>query len=208
MTKCILQRLLDIAYRNKLSHLGSCLTSIDIIYNIYAQKAKDDIFILSNGHAGLALYCVLEHFFKVNAEELLHKHGIHPCYDKDNFIDCSTGSLGLGLLIGIGHALGNKQKHVHVLISDGECVEGSIWEGLRFIYEKNITNISVYVNANGYCAYDKVNIDYLTSRLKTFLPSINIFNTNVDTYPFLQGVDAHYYVMTEEDKNYYEKTIC
>ena len=93
---------------------------------------------------------------------------------------------------------------MYVLLSDGECEEGSVWESLRFIKEQNIENIEVYVNANGYAAYDKVDVKYLVDRLKVFLPSINIRYTNVNQYPFLRGLNAHYHVMSEED---YKSTL-
>jgi transketolase len=198
------QRILEIAYKHKLSHLGSYLSAVDIIDEIYHSKNEEDIFILSSGHAALALYVVLEKYEDKNAEELFLKHGGHPHRDEANGIYCSTGSLGLGITVAVGRALANKDRKVHVLISDGESAEGSVWEALRFIQENNLTNIEVYVNVNGYAAYDKVDVKYLVDRLKVFLPSINIRYTNVNQYPFLRGLNAHYHVMSEED---YKSTL-
>ena len=193
------KRILEIAYKHKLGHLGSYLSAADIVDEIYKNKDKDDIFILSSGHAALALYAALEKYESKNAEELFLKHGGHPHRDEENGIYCSTGSLGLGITVAVGRALANKNRKVHVLISDGESAEGSVWEALRFIQESNLTNIEVYVNVNGYAAYDKVDIKYLVDRLEVFLPSINIRYTNVNQYPFLRGLNAHYHVMSEED---------
>ena len=198
------QRILEIAYKHKLSHLGSYLSAVDIIDEIYKEKKPEDIFILSSGHAALALYVVLEKYEDKNAEELFLKHGGHPHRDEDNGIYCSTGSLGLGITVAVGRALANQDRKVHVLISDGESAEGSVWEALRFIQENNLTNIEVYVNVNGYAAYDKVDTKYLVDRLEAFLPSINIKYTNVNQYPFLRGLNAHYHVMSEED---YKSTL-
>ena len=198
------KRILEIAYKHKLSHLGSYLSAVDIIDEIYHSKNEEDIFILSSGHAALALYVVLEKYEDKNAEELFIKHGGHPHRDEANGIYCSTGSLGLGITVAVGRALANKNRKVHVLISDGEAAEGSVWEALRFIQESNLTNIEVYVNVNGYAAYDKVDIKYLADRLKAFLPSINIRYTDVNQYPFLRGLNAHYHVMSEED---YKSTL-
>ena len=198
------KRILEIAYKHKLSHLGSYLSAVGIIDEIYKSKNKEDIFILSSGHAALALYVALEKYEGKNAEELFLKHGGHPHRDEDNGIYCSTGSLGLGITVAVGRALANKNRKVHVLISDGESAEGSVWEALRFIQENNLTNIEVYVNVNGYAAYDKVDIKYLADRLKAFLPSINIKYTNVNQYPFLRGLNAHYHIMSEED---YKSTL-
>ena len=193
------KRILEIAYKYKLGHLGSYLSAAGIVDEIYENKDPDDIFILSSGHAALALYAALEKYEGKNAEELFLKHGGHPHRDEENGIYCSTGSLGLGITVAVGRALANKNRKVHVLISDGESAEGSVWEALRFIKENNLSNIEVYVNVNGYAAYDKVDIKYLVDRLKVFLPTINIRYTSVNQYPFLRGLNAHYHVMSEKD---------
>jgi transketolase len=193
------KRILDIAYKNKLSHLGSYISSVDIIDEIYNKKETDDIFILSSGHAALALYVVIEKYEGIDAEILFKKHGGHPHRDESNKLYCSTGSLGLGITIAVGRALANPSRYVYVLISDGESAEGSVWESLRFIHEQNIKNIIVYVNINGYAAYDKIDKDYLSKRLLSFLPDINLRYTSVNQYPFLKGINAHYHVMSEED---------
>jgi len=193
------KRILEIAYKHKLGHLGSYLSAASIVDEIYENKDPDDIFILSSGHASLALYAALEKYEGKDAEELFLKHGGHPHRDEDNGIYCSTGSLGLGITVAVGRALANKNRKVHVLISDGESAEGSVWEALRFIKESNLPNIEVYVNVNGYAAYDKVDVKYLVDRLKVFLPTINIRYTSVNQYPFLRGLNAHYHVMSEED---------
>ena len=193
------KRLVEIAYKNKLGHLGSYFSSLEIIDEIYSRMEKDDIFILSSGHAALALYVCLEKYKGVNAEMLFEKHGGHPHRDEENFIYCSTGSLGLGITVALGRAVANPKREVYVLISDGECAEGSIWESLKTIYEESIRNITVYVNVNGYAAYKEVEKQYLVDRLESFLPSINIRYTNVEQFPFLKGLNAHYHVMNEEN---------
>ena len=192
-------RILEIAHKHKLSHLGSYLSAVEIIDEIYSNKNPEDIFILSSGHAALALYVVLEKYEGKNAEELFIKHGGHPHRNEDDGIYCSTGSLGLGITVAVGRALANPNRKVYVLISDGETAEGSVWEALRFIKESNLSNIKIYVNVNGYAAYDKVDVTYLVDRLKVFLPTINIKYTSVNQYPFLRGLNAHYHVMSEED---------
>ena len=193
------KRIAEIAYKHKLSHLGSYFSSLEIIEEIYKEKSEDDIFILSSGHAALALYVVMEKYEGTNAEEMFLKHGGHPHRDEQNKIYCSTGSLGLGLLVAIGRAMANKNRKVYCLISDGESAEGSIWEGLRFIKESKLDNIKVYVNINGYAAYDAVDVEYLEKRLVAFLPEINLRRTNVSHYSFLCGLNAHYHVMKEDD---------
>jgi transketolase len=195
------KRIAVIAYKHKLGHLGTYFSSVDIIDEIYSRMDKDDIFILSSGHAALALYACLEKYKGQDAEALFLKHGGHPHRDEEKGIYCSTGSLGLGLCIALGRAVANPKREVYVLISDGECAEGSIWEALKTIYEEGISNITVYVNVNGYAAYKEVEKQYLVDRLESFLPSINIRYTNVEQYSFLKGLNAHYHVMNEENYN-------
>lgn len=210
MIKKLRKRLLQISYDNKLSHIGSCLTALDIIYKIYRKMGDNDKFILSSGHAGLALYVVLEHFYGYNAEELLHKHGIHPCKDSEKGIICSTGSLGQGITVGIGHAIANSKNNVYVLCSDGEAAEGSFMESLRFLEEnKQIKNIVVYINYNGYGAYKKVerkNLEYQLFDLKK-RGVVKVIDTrnSLDRYEsVLNGLSAHYKTLTEKDY----KEIC
>ena len=198
------KRIVEISYHNKLSHLGSNLSSVDILDKIFSLMNKDDIFILSSGHAALALYVVLEKYKNVSAEYLYKTHGCHPHLDEKNHVYCSTGSLGTGLPVAVGRAVSNQNINVYCLISDGECAEGSIWESLQFIYNKNIRNIKVFVNINGYSAYDSVNKPYLEKRLKCFLPEINLEYSSVEKFNFLNGLNAHYHIMDDAD---YEKAL-
>ncbi len=193
------KRLIDITYQERLSHLSSTLSALPIIEEIYNKKADDEVFILSNGHAGLALYVVLESKYGIDPVMLLHKHGIHPGKDLENKLYCSTGSLGSGLPIAVGHALSNPDKQVYCMISDGECAEGSIWESLRFINDNKVDNLQVYVNINGLGAYDAVDRDLLANRLLAFLPRINIRMSEVPNWSFAQGLLTHYYVLKPED---------
>jgi transketolase N-terminal domain/subunit len=193
------ERILEISIKHNLSHLGSCFTALPIIFEIYNKKKPEDKFVLSNGHAGLALYVVLEHFYNVDAEHLLETHGIHPERDLGNFIDVSTGSLGLGITIATGIALANPNIKVYCVISDGESAEGSIWEALRFIDENQIKNIEIHANVNGWAAYKPVNSDKLTQRLKSFLPGINIHYTDVNEIIQFETSLAAHYVMANKD---------
>lgn len=198
------KRVLEIANKHKLSHLGSYFSALEIIDSIYRKMTKEDIFILSSGHAALALYVCLEKHRGLNAEELFLKHGGHPHRDEENFIHCSTGSLGLGITVAIGRAIANPNRKVYVLLSDGECAEGSVWEALKTIYEERIDNIEIHVNINGYAAYKTVDAEYLTRRLQTFLPSIQLHYTTVEHFSFLKGLNAHYHIMKGND---YEQAL-
>jgi transketolase len=195
----LVKRILDISYQEKLSHLSSCLSALPILEEIYAKKEDDEIFILSNGHAGLALYVVLEEKYGIDPVALLHKHGIHPGKDLDNKLYCSTGSLGSGLPIAVGHALADRTKNVYCMISDGECAEGSIWESLRFIQTAKLDNLHVYANINGMSAYEYLDVEYLSNRLKVFLPRINLRVSEPVEFSFAKGLLTHYYVMKPGD---------
>ena len=197
--KKLYRRLLDICYHNKLHHLGSYFSCLHILDEIHGQMNKDDIFILSNGHAVVALYVILEKYEGRNAEDLFHKHGVHPHRDVSSGIHCSTGSLGMGLTVATGYALANRDRKVYCLISDGECGEGSIWESLRFIYEAKLDNLEVYVNVNGMIAYDFIDKEYIINRLRAFLPRINIRETEPPKWPWAEGILTHYYVLKPED---------
>lgn len=201
------KRLLKLLYEHNEEHVGSCFSCVDIIDEIFKNKDPQDIFILSNGHAAYALYSVLEKYYDhIDADEMVMKHGGHPNRDEANHVYCSTGSLGMGIMMAVGRALADKTKTVHVMISDGESTEGSVWEALRYIEEKNVTNIEVYMNANGYACYDEMDVDYLEKRCKAFLPRIRFHRTEKQTFPFpfLHGLDAHYIKM---NKDQYETAL-
>jgi len=193
------RRLIDITYQERLSHLSSTLSALPIIEEIYSRRQDDEVFILSNGHAGLALYVVLEKYYGVDPVAMLHKHGIHPGRDLENHLYCSTGSLGSGLLIAVGHALATPDKNVYCMISDGECAEGSIWEALRFINDNKIDNLHIYANVNGMGAYDKIDSVTLSHRLVAFLPRINIRYSYPPAWSFAKDLLTHYYVLKPED---------
>ena len=110
-----MKRILEISYKHNLSHIGSCLTMYPIIEQIYNEKKENDIVILSAGHAGLAQYVQIEKHSKglINAEDLLNNMGIHPIRDINNGIYVSTGSLGSGILVGVGVAISNKNRNVY-----------------------------------------------------------------------------------------------
>lgn len=203
--KQLKNRILEISYKNKLSHLSSTLSAVDIISDIYEDKNPDDIFVLSQGQAGLALYVVLEKFEDRNVEHLLEKHGIHPNRDLSYGIHVSSGSLGHGLPIALGMAISDKSRNVFCLISDGECMEGSIYEALRLKEKLEVDNLHVYINYNGYSAYSKIEEHELAARLGQSFKDIFDKDQFIDTsyiydeFPLLKGYEGHYYTLTNED---------
>lgn len=200
------QRIIDISYKHKLSHLSSCLTSVNIIDKIYTVRRQEEVrkrqvepFILSNGHAALALYVVLEKYEGKDAEKLYLKHGTHPNRDLDDGIFCTTGSLGQGISVAVGMAIASPDRNVYVLMSDGECAEGSVWESLAIAEKLKLENLRVTVVANGYGAYGNIDVDTLDKRLMEFYPTLCI-RVNVFQLPeWIQGISGHYHVMSEKE---------
>jgi transketolase len=175
MSKNIRKKLIMMHYRSKASHIGSALSIVDIlvvlyfkVLNIdpnYPEWKERDRFILSKGHAASALYCVLAEkgFFE---EKLLDGYCInggklseHP--DKISLpgIEASTGSLGHGLPIGVGMAFAakkdKKEYKIFVLMSDGECEEGSVWEAATTAGRLKLDNLVTIVDYNKLQAYDR-----------------------------------------------------
>ncbi len=146
---------------------------------IYEEFEVEDIFVLSNGHAASALYVALEHYRGIDSNILFEKMGDHPKRDSTLGIHCSTGSLGMGITVAVGMAMASPRFKVNCLISDGECAEGSVWESLKFISKRELSNLRVYVNLNGWAAYDPVDSETLEHQLRSIYPKIEIRHTNM-----------------------------
>ena len=188
------RRVLDISYKKKLSHIGSCLSSMATLEYIFEQKENDEKFVLSAGHIGLGLYVLLEQYGH-DAEDLFDRCGVHP--DRlfaPEAIDCSTGSLGLGLSIATGMAFANRNKNVWCLISDGEAAEGVIYESLNVKEKYNLHNLKVYCNYNQYGAYDETSLQRLRR-----LPGLTVVDSSQHWFIKKYGQEAHYKVLNEEE---------
>jgi transketolase len=122
-----------------------------------------DRFVLSKGHAALALYAALHERGWIDDETLASYcsdrtlAGTHPDHHLPG-IDFSTGSLGQGLAFGAGAALAarlsSSHRRVFVLVSDAECNEGSLWESVMFAAQHRLSNLVAIVDANGQQALD------------------------------------------------------
>ena len=156
------------AYKAKEGHIPSAISIVDILYVLYSKvlrislsKIDDperDIFILSKGHASLGIYATLKHF-KFIGENALSQFatfnsilGGHPDKNKIPGIEASTGSLGHGLPIAVGHAysakLSNSDKKIFVLIGDGEANEGAVWEAVLFAATHKLSNLTCIIDHN------------------------------------------------------------
>lgn len=167
ITRLIRGKVLEMAHKADVAHLASALSCVDIlavlywkILNIDPKNPKDpdrDIFILSKGHAAMALYATLAYkgFFPEEMLETFGKDGTyfaeHPDPDIKG-VETTTGSLGHGFPVGIGMALAGhiqgKNYKVYALLSDGECNEGSVWEAAMFAPAHKLENVVVIVDFN------------------------------------------------------------
>src|SRR5260221_1674999 len=150
------------------SHVGSVLSMADIVAVLYGDimrldplhptRPDRDRFILSKGHAGAGIYAALAEsgFFPI---EWLEKHcadgsvlSRHVSHKGVPGVELSTGSLGHGLPVGAGMAYGAKLdealRRVFVLLSDGECDEGSTWEAVLFAAHHKLDNLTAIVDYN------------------------------------------------------------
>lgn len=148
------------------AHIGGALSIVDILSVLYAKvmninmKNPKDRFILSKGHGFLGLLSVLhcKGFISKKIISTFQKNGseiiAHPIENKKLGIESSNGSLGQGLSFGIGLAIAYKKKkktgNIYVLIGDGECYEGSIWESAITATEQKLDNLFLIVDSNGY----------------------------------------------------------
>ena len=151
----------------KTMHWGGALSCIDILSTLYGEvlkvngnPSKSDIFILSKGHAGSALYAVLEQIGALTETQLeqYRRDGTKLTelaeYNKELGIECSGGSLGLGLSYAAGIALAMKKKNmktkVYVLLGDGEINEGSVWEAVMFAAQNHLGNLYAIIDKNDF----------------------------------------------------------
>jgi len=152
------------------AHFGGALSITEIVSTLFAYQMKidkknpkweeRDRFILSKGHACLAYYAALCEVGYISKEELktFEKNDTnllgHPVINRNLGIDFSNGSLGMGLSLGIGVAISSKKKkknfNVYVIVGDGECNEGSIWEGAMAAPNFNLDNLYVIIDKNNF----------------------------------------------------------
>ncbi len=150
-------------------HPGGSLSAVEIMEALYAYKMHvdpanpkmedRDLFVLSKGHAAPALYATLANNGFFDKEEYNHLRKLggmlqgHPDRNKCPGVEASTGSLGQGVSVSVGMALGLKAKksaqHVYTLLGDGECQEGMVWEALMAAAHYQLDNLTVIFDWNG-----------------------------------------------------------
>ena len=150
------------------SHFGGGLSIVDITATLYGgimkldpnnpKWEKRDRFILSKGHGVLGYYTALSEIGYISEKDLktFEKDGTylfgHPVMNRSKGIEFSNGSLGMGLSLGIGVALAGKRKNidykVYVLMGDGECNEGSVWEAAMAGPHYKLDNLVAILDKN------------------------------------------------------------
>jgi transketolase len=166
-TRMRIETIRQIATRG-FGHIGGAMSICDVLSVLYGDVMKidpknpkmenRDWFICSKGHAGPAVYSALalRGFFPVEELKTLNQHGTnfpsHCDRTKTPGIDVTTGSLGQGLSAAIGVALGHrldkKDNYVYVILGDGECDEGQVWEAALYAAQKRTSNLIAFVDYN------------------------------------------------------------
>lgn len=157
------------AFRGKTGHLASAFSSVEIMTVLYfagilqydpcdPDWEERDKFIVSKGHASLALYSVLKRIGYLTQEQLYSYCqpgsfvGGEPKYGDLPGVEATTGSLGHGLSFAVGaaiaSALDQKKTRIYVLLGDGECQEGSVWEAALSAAQYKLGNLTVILDRN------------------------------------------------------------
>ena len=171
-SKKIRENILNMAYLagSSSAHIGGALSIADILSFLFVNKMKIELknpldenrdrFILSKGDACLAYYAGLCELGYISKDELktFEKNNSnllgHPVINRKLGIEFSNGSLGMGLSLGIGVAIASKKKkkklNVFVMLGDGECNEGSVWEGAMAAPNFKLDNLHVIIDRNNF----------------------------------------------------------
>lgn len=167
--------ILRMFYKSKTGHMAPALSCADIFTTLYFLPVinwdkrfteERDRVVLSKGHACASLYAVLARAGYFNRKELLTYYqkdtllGGHPNV-KLNGIESATGSLGHGVCFATGTAkaskISGKGYRTYVVLGDGECEEGSVWEAVMFASNQKLDNLVAIIDYNGLQASGKVN---------------------------------------------------
>ena len=154
------RKVLDMVYEKKSGHIGGSFSMAEltsVLYNDYDIGGKDKL-ILSKGHAVPIIYAVLHELGRITDEDLSLFREIdsplqgHPDKLRLPELDATTGSLGQGLSIAIGHALGKKLRRengkVFCVLGDGEMQEGQVWEALMYVPKTDLDNLVCIIDWN------------------------------------------------------------
>lgn len=196
------KKIIIASYGAKACHIGSALSAIDIIVDIFKIKRPKDIFIFGKASGVSAYYCLKYPLKK--ATELLRKY---PLPSKEGGLPWSGGSLGTGLPVACGMALADKKRDVYILLGDGDCQEGTFYESLLFKSQHKLDNLKIYVDSNGLQALGRVQDILCYPHWFAKAMGVNIIETvKGQGVPLIanMGYKNHYYNVTKDD---YEKAM-
>jgi len=152
------REIIQVSFERKEGHIASALSVLDFVTEYFSKDRPDDSFIMSKGHASLALYAGLYLSDKLSIEEFRtfcepsSSLGGHPSSRKIPSVVLSTGSLGHGLPFACGLAMAKKNKaqegRVYCLIGDGEANEGTTWESAMFAATYSLDNLTCFMDFN------------------------------------------------------------
>ena len=201
-------------------HIGGALSCADILAVLYGgvmnynpttplDKNRDRL-ILSKGHDCLGLYAALNVAGFITDEELktnyLQDGGFlptHPVKYLEKGIECSSGSLGMGLAFGIGEALAAKMdgrtNRIFVIQGDGECDEGSCWEAFMAARQYKLNNLVLFIDKNGLQS-DGATVDIMPINLAPALQAIGWNVIEADGHDLEELLEATEEVLLSEDK--------
>ncbi len=169
--KAIRRYIIQITTEAGSGHPSSSLSAVEVVTALYfggflrhnkanPRDPKRDRFILSKGHAVPVLYATLCQAGYYTFEQIMTLRKIgspfegHPNMKRLDTMEASTGSLGQGLSLGIGHALAcrldNLDSHTYVMMGDGEMAEGQVWEAIAAAEKFKLGNLTAIVDQNGF----------------------------------------------------------
>jgi transketolase len=183
----IRRTIIEQSYRAHVGHIGSALSIADLVAAVFGAAegfeggADRDRFVLSKGHAALALYAALHLEGRIDDEAIDSfcadgtLLGVHPEHALEG-IDFCTGSLGQGLSLAAGAARAAKRqgsdRQVYAIASDAELNEGSTWEAVMFAAQHRLDNLNLLIDLNGQQALgytpEVIEIDAVEEKLAAF----------------------------------------
>jgi transketolase len=183
------KKVLELGIETGEAHFGGSFSEIEILISLYDVIMKpEDKFILSKGHACYPFYLLLKE------KGFNPKISAHPDLDVENGIYATTGSLGHGLPMGVGMALARKLKNklgrIYVLISDGECQEGTTWESAQIAAHHKLDNLVVIVDHNKLQALQRIEEVQSLGNLKDKFDAFGWQTTEVDGHNFQEILNS------------------
>lgn len=201
-------RALEMVHRAQAAHIGSSLSCIDLLSVLYSRldplkalRDQSEVILISKGHAAAGVYAVMSAVGLLSDEVLktfCRDGGVLSGHvTAGDYVEFSTGSLGHALPYGLGRALAIKKRQgaqrVHVLLSDGECDEGSNWEAALIASHLELNNLKVLVDRNFLQSLDSTEE---TIRLEPLADKWRAFGWNVSNFDGHNHADIQHFLNT------------